>query len=552
MTTAATPDPTGIPNLDLVLGGGVPRGSLVIVVGPPGSGKTTLANQMAFEAARRGRRAMVLTALSEPASKLIAHLRLFRFFDEELVGDDIQFISLQQFLSGGLEATARELVTAARRSDAGFVVLDGLRGVRGASADPQQARQFLYDVGTTLSVLGATTVITTEADPRDPMFFPEATTGDVILGLRYDLMGVRQWRGIEVIKMRGSAPLQGMHGLGLTDEGIVVYPRLESRTAAAVTGSRVGELVFRDVPDGILQESVDLEGRAAFGVSSLDKLLGGGLTRGTSTLLVGGLGTGKTLLSLHFALAGARAGEPTLFLGFRESLRQLLIKTEPFSLGASLREELTPDGNLALMRWAPVEMNPDMVAEQVLATLDRMRARRLVVDSAAELERAVFEGGDPRRVDNYLTALVEAMRLRGITTIFTREVPQASAPELSFAANPISVMAENVLLLRQVERRARLARVLSVIKMRFSPHDTSAIREFTITAPEGIDVLEPSEELAGTTGPVSGPVAERAEAVPEEPRQEGRGGRVTRRNGRGIRDTSTANTDESDEPEEQP
>src|SRR5689334_11839785 len=141
-------DPTGVPNLDSVLGGGIPRGALVIVVGSPGSGKTTLANQLAFAAARRGRRAMVLTALSEPASKLIAHLRSFRFFDEDLVGDDIQFISLQQFLSGGLEATAREVVAAARRSEAGFVVLDGLRGVRGASADPQQARQFLYDVGT--------------------------------------------------------------------------------------------------------------------------------------------------------------------------------------------------------------------------------------------------------------------------------------------------------------------------------------------------------------------------------------------------------------------
>src|SRR5258707_1393854 len=126
-----TMDPTGVPNLDQVLGAGIPRGALVIVVGPPGSGKTTIANQMAFAAARSGRKAMVLTALSEPTSKLIAHLCSFRFYDDELVGDSIVFMSLQQYLAGGLEATGDELVAAARRARAGFVVLDGFRGVRG-------------------------------------------------------------------------------------------------------------------------------------------------------------------------------------------------------------------------------------------------------------------------------------------------------------------------------------------------------------------------------------------------------------------------------------
>lgn len=482
-------DPTGVANLDQVLGGGIPRGSLVIIVGAPGSGKTTLANQMAFAAARNGRRSIVLTALSEPTSKLIAHLSSFRFYDDELVGDEIQFLSLQQFLDGGLEATGDEIVAAARRSRAGFVVLDGFRGVRGADVNPQSARQFLYDIGTTLSVLGTTTVITSEADPRDPAFFPEATTGDVILGLRYDLIGVRQWRGIEAIKVRGSAPLSGVHGLALGEEGATIYPRIESRVAAASQGSRVGELIRGDIADTVFQARGELDGAAQFDIPDLDALLGGGLTRGTTTLVVGSLGTGKTLLGLHFAIAGARADEPTLFLGFRESHRQLLLKAEPFAMDSDLRAALARDGVLTLMRWSPVELNPDILAEQLLNTLDENKVRRLVVDSAAELERAVNDGGDPRRVDNYLAALVEALRMRGITALFTREIPQTSAPELDFATNSISVMAENVLLLRQVERQNRLVRMLSVIKMRFSAHDVSTVREFVVSPPQGIQLL---------------------------------------------------------------
>jgi len=181
-------EPTGVPGLDEVLGGGLPSGSLALVVGPPGAGKTTLATQMAFAAAGAGRPALILTALSEPADKLLAHLRTYRFFDALLVGGAIQIFSLRQYLDRGL-ATAAGMITAdARRLGARLVVLDGFSGVRGAAADPQASREFLYDLG----ALGVAALVTSEGTPRDPAHFPELTTVDVVVGLRYALAGARR------------------------------------------------------------------------------------------------------------------------------------------------------------------------------------------------------------------------------------------------------------------------------------------------------------------------------------------------------------------------
>jgi circadian clock protein KaiC len=174
-----------------------------------------------------------------------------------------------------------------------------------------------------------------------------------------------------------------------------------------------------------------------------------------------------------------------------------------------LRAALAPGAGLTLWRLDPIDLDPDIVADGLLAALDASGARRLVIDSITELERAVAGSADPRRLDNYLAALLAALRARGVTTLFIKESRTLLTSQLEFSADALSILAENVLLLQQVTYQDRLVRVLSVLKMRFSAHDVS-LREFRIAPPTGLRVLDLAESgrqtLAGIAQQQGGPL----------------------------------------------
>jgi circadian clock protein KaiC len=237
--------------------------------------------------------------------------------------------------------------------------------------------------------------------------------------------------------------------------------------------------------------------RASVGITALDALLGGGLTHATTTVVSGDVGTGKTLLGLHFALAGIRAAEPVLYLGFRETAEQLLLKADVLDPAASMRAALSSGGLLTLLYMPPVEIDPDVVADRLLAELDRTGARRLIVDSISALERAVRAGGDTRRVGEYLAALFVTLHGRGVTTLCIDEGSMAAGQSRDDLADPLAALADNVLALRRTGAPHR--RTLAVVKMRFSAHDEVA-REFTIRSPIGIQLFssisDGGEEMA--------------------------------------------------------
>ena len=313
-------------------------------------------------------------------------------------------------------------------------------------------------------------LFTTEYAAARLMDLPEATTLDAILSLTIKRHGARRLRRAEVVKVRGRPHLTGEHFLEIGEEGIRIIPRIEALTPSAL-------------------DLVPQEGRAAFGVSELDALLDGGLPVGTTTMLAGSMGIGKTVFSLQFALDGVGKGEKTLFVAFVEEPGVLITRAR--RIGLDVRPFIA-SGALQLLYQPPTEMEADSLVDRILAVIARLGARRLVIDGLGALELSV---ADVDRRDIFFGALSTRLRLGGVTTLFTKEVTKIAGTELDFSSTPIAILGENLLLLRFVELRGRIHRILSVLKMRDSKYQ-SDLREFEITD-QGIRVLAPLRSAQG-------------------------------------------------------
>lgn len=454
---------TGIPQLEAILGGPLPAGDVVLLLGAAGTGKTTLVLQASFHLARRGQDAAFVSTFSESPEKLLRHAESFRFFDESLVGQRLHLRSLYPLIGDDPGALLEALVDTVRDHGARLLVLDGLASIRDLLEDGRRVRRFIYDLGTTLATLDAVTLITSSVTGDDDHHRPELTMADGVLVLAHETLGTRSVRSLRVQKMRGRTPLLGRHSMRIDDDGIVLAPRLESLVEPTDTG---------------------LAGtRAGTGVNVLDTLMHGGPPTGSLTTVAGAPATGKTLLGLGFIGQGLARGETGVIVGFRESPQQLIDKAEAFGieLGDAVR-----DDRVRIIHRPPVDLDVDEVALQLRTALEAVGARRAVVDTISDLDEAIL---DDRRHRGYMAALAALLRQHRVTSLVTLEVPQVAGPALDLGGAPIAVLAESLVLLRNLERQGRLQRVLSVVKMRDSAYD-SALRQYRITE-RGLDVLDP-------------------------------------------------------------
>jgi circadian clock protein KaiC len=462
MATSNTPRlMTGVPGLDPILEGGLLVGGVYIVQGPPGSGKTILANQLCCHQARSGRRAIYFTLLSESHAGMFAHLKRMEFFCGDLIGDAVVYFSGFKILEDeGLGGLARMVGKTMADRAPSVVVIDGFATATEVSRAPSDLKQFIRQVQTFSASVGCTTVLVNSARPGAAMQ-PEHTIVDGIFELSDELNGLQSLRHLQVRKMRGTRQVRGCHSMEINDRGISVHPRFESDSHRAPPPHSSPVPAIRE----------------GFGIAELDAMMMGGVPAGSITMLLGASGTGKTTLMLQFLTAGADAGETGLFFGMYEHPDALLAKAARIGIGLARGVDT---GKIHMAWERPIEGVLDALADRLIDQVRATGATRLCIDGMHSLVRTV---DFPDRMRAVTAALAERLADLGVTTVYSLETLDLVGEDGAAIRVPIddlSAMTHNVVAIRLMQRDDQFDRVLAILKMRDSDYDRS-IRELEIT-----------------------------------------------------------------------
>jgi circadian clock protein KaiC len=449
--------PTGISGLDTVLRGGFLKEGIYIVQGDPGTGKTILGNQFCFNQVAAGHRALYVTLLAETHDRMMQHMQIMSFFEPTRIPDGVYYVNGFRVLEeDGIKGLIDLLWREIRTHKATLLVLDGLVFIEEVSGSDRDFRKFLHELQAHIAIEGCTALLLTNEGRRD-QYHPEHTMVDGLIELHNVLFGPQAERELEVRKLRGTDALRGRHSFSITDRGIVVYPRFEMLLARPSADDRW--------PDE----------RCATGVTHLDAMLGGGIPRGTTTLVLGASGSGKTSLGLHF-LSRSSAEQPGLYFGFYEMPLRLRLKAA--RIGIRL-DSLIDQSHLEILWHPPTEDILDALGHRLLETVRRRGVKLLVIDGILGLQEIAADR--PHRISRFVTALANELRVLNVTTIYTAETRNLIGAVIEGPTVGLSIIAENLILLRYIELRSQLRRLISVIKMRDSDFDSS-LREFQITS----------------------------------------------------------------------
>jgi circadian clock protein KaiC len=456
--SSAKPISSGNREMDEILKGGFTPNSMNIIMGQPGTGKTVFAEQLVFHHANEeGRPILYITTLSEPLSKVLTYLQLFSFYDEERIGTMVHYRDIgTELAKDGIGVLFTSVKAAILELAPRIIVIDSLKALHDMSDSATEMRKMLHDLTGMLAAYEATIFLVGEYTEEHAKTYPEFAIADGIVQFLRNPLSTRDERFVRVLKLRGSGYLEGLHGFRISRDGLHIYPRLVS-------------------PE--LPENYALSGkRLLSGIEGLDPLLDGGFLSGSTTLLAGPTGSGKTTAALHFIIEGVEAGEPGLYINFQENPTQLARSIN--SLGQDL-EQLKEEG-LHLLYMSPVELQIDSIIGTVFRLIEELEVKRVVIDALGDLIQA---SSDNNRMHDYLYALNQHFSVNGLTSIYTFEsaVDRSGllAGGLRAHGDRISYMSDTVILLN-IDMGKPVRRTLSIVKQRASAHALGE-HEFTIT-----------------------------------------------------------------------
>jgi len=476
--------PTGVPGLDEVLGGGLPEFSFNLIAGAPGAGKTTLAQQIMFALSSPERPALYFTVVGEPPLKMLRYQQQFSFFDITRVNESVRYINLSaEVVNGTLEGLLRRIVREVETASPAVVVVDSFRTMAQAAVQTQTVefdlQRFVQQLAVRLTSWEATTFLVGEYQVSEAEHNPVFTVADGLLWLTQSLDRNSMVRKMQVMKMRGQAPIPGLHTFRITGDGVQVFPRVIVAPGASPTTARHGN----DAP----------RQRLSIGVEGLDDMLGGGIPAGYSVLLAGPSGSGKSVLATQFISEGARHDEPGIIAVFEKRPAE----SSPDDANGQRFRGLVREGKVGIIHTRPLDLSIDEMLNEIVETIHRLKARRLVIDSLSGFELALA----PTFREDFresLYRMVAVLTGMGITMMMTAEL-EDSYTDLRFSPHGTAFLTDAIIMQRYIELKGQLQRVMAVVKVRGSAHSKD-LRAFEI-ANEGIVM---GDALGGYEGLLTG------------------------------------------------
>ena len=465
---------TGSSGLDDILGGGLEADRVYLLEGRPGTGKTTLALQFLIDGARRGDRCLYVT-LSESERELRAvaaghgwnldGIDVFELVPAEASLDPEQELTLFHPAEMELGETVKRILDRVVEVNPKRVVFDSLSEMRLLAQSTLRYRRQILALKGFFAGRQCTLVLVDDISSQENDLQLHSIVHGVVTLEQLALDYGAERRRLRVVKMRGMSYRGGYHDFTIERGGLAIYPRL---IAAEHHKAFLGEMT-------------------STGSAELDALLGGGIERGTSTLLIGGAGVGKSSIAITYVMAAAGRGETAAVFGFDEGLGTVFARAA--GLGMPLQSYVDA-GQVRVQQIDPAEMSPGEFVHRVRRSVDKDGARVVVIDS---LNGYLNSMPEERFLILQMHELLSYLNQLGVVTILILAQHGLMGPLQT--PLDISYLSDAVLILRYFEAEGRVRRAISVVKKRSSAHE-DAIREFRLTA-AGITVGPPLTEFQG-------------------------------------------------------